>query len=400
MSEPAQRLRSPRPETQASASSLRLPDGATGIITIDLPQIAENWRSLVHLVGPAECAAVVKAGAYGLGSAHIIPVLASAGCRTFFIATPSEAEEARAKAPNASIYGLDGLPEGAEKAFLRLGVRPVLSTLDAAARWAGYARGRSEPSPAALHIDTGLNRLGLTARDARRLAADDALRRALDIRLVMSHLACADNPADNKNRDQLLAFETLSALFPGVPRSLAASDGLMLGKAFHFDLVRPGYALYGGQASQSNPAPVGPAITVMARILAVNDVAPGESVGYSAVWRAKRPSRIATIAAGYADGIPRSASAANGEVRGNVLIAGHRAPVVGRVSMDLITVDVTDVPPAAIEHQTLATLIGPGLTVEDAGYSAGTIGYEILTRLGPRFARLYRPLAVAGHAGL
>ena len=363
--------------------------GSTGIVTIDVTQVADNWKSLARHVGPAECGAVVKADAYGLGAARVIPALVRAGCKTFFIATPSEAEEARARAPNGILYALDGLIPGAARDFVRLGVRPVLSTLSEAESWAEQCRRFEQRLPAGLHIDSGLHRLGLASRDARRLAADDHLRQALDLTLVMSHLASADNPADPKNRDQLLAFETLSVLFPGVPRSLAASDGLMLGKPFQFDLVRPGYALYGGQASQSNPAPVHPAVTVSAAILAVADVAPGETVGYSATWRAKRPSRIATIAAGYADGVPRSASGPDGRPGGQVLIGGAAAPIVGRVSMDLITVDVTDVDHKLLGHGTVATLIGPGLSIEDAGYAAGTIGYEILTRLGRRFERVY-----------
>jgi alanine racemase len=240
-----------------------------------------------------------------------------------------------------------------------------------------------------LHIDTGLHRLGLSARDVRHLAADPTMMAGIKLDLVISHLASADNPGDPKNRDQLLAFETLSALLPGVPRSLAASDGLMLGAAFHFDLVRPGYALYGGQASQIAPAPVKPAVMVAARILSVTDVAPGETVGYSSTWRAKRPSRIATIAAGYADGIPRSASAPDGRPGGRVMITGHLAPMVGRVSMDLITVDVTYLPEGAAMPGEFAKLICEELSIEDAGFAAGTIGYEILTRLGPRFPRLY-----------
>ena len=368
------------PETQT---------GSTGIVTIDVTQVAGNWKSLARHVGPAECGAVVKADAYGLGAARIIPALVRAGCKTFFIATPSEAEEARARAPNGILYALDGLIPGAARDFARLGVRPVLSTLSEAEAWAGQCRRIDQRLAAGLHIDSGLHRLGLASRDARRLAADDKLRQALDLTLVMSHLASADNPADPKNRDQLLAFETLSALFPGVPRSLAASDGLMLGKPYHFDLVRPGYGLYGGQASQSNPAPVHPAVTVSAMILAISDVAPGETVGYSATWRAKRPSRIATIAAGYADGVPRSASGPDGRPGGQVLIGGAAAPIVGRVSMDLITVDVTDLDPQSAQPGTFATLVGPGLPVEDAGYAAGTIGYEILTRLGHRFERVY-----------
>ena len=362
--------------------------GATGQVRVDLAQIGRNWINLQGLVGPAECGAVVKADAYGLGAEKVIPALVRSGCKTFFIATPGEAEETRARAPNAVIYALDGLVPGAERDFARLGVRPILSTFSQVEAWGQYCLSVRQRLPAGLHIDTGLNRLGLGARDTRRLAADQTLRSTLDITLVMSHLACADNPADSKNRDQLLAFETLSALFPGVARSLAASDGLMLGKPYHFDLVRPGYALYGGQASQSNPAPVAPAVTVTAAILSVSDVAPGETVGYSATWRANRPSRIATVAAGYADGVPRTASSSDGRPGGQVLIGGVMCPIVGRVSMDLITVDVTDLGHRLDAHS-LATLVGPGLPLEDAGYAAGTIGYEILTRLGRRFERIY-----------
>lgn len=363
--------------------------GATGLVRINLDAIAANWRALGERVGPARCGAVVKSDAYGLGAARVVPALAAAGCTAFFIATPGEAETVRGFLPNADIFALDGLVGDTGETFARLGVTPVVSTLDDVTRWSALARARGVKLPAALHIDTGLNRLGLSARDLRRIVNETDLRAGLTLQLVMSHLASADNPADAKNREQLLAFETLSALVPGVPRSLAASDGLMLGPAYHFDLVRPGYALYGGQASQSNPAPVRAALTVMARILAINDVARGETVGYSATWRATRASRIATISAGYADGIPRSASAPDGRPGGYVLFGETLAPIVGRVSMDLITVDVTDVPPGVARAGEFAKLIGEGLSIEDAGYAAGTIGYEILTRLGQRFQRVY-----------
>jgi alanine racemase len=362
---------------------------ATGTITIDLGRIAGNWRALAAKVSPSRCGAVVKADAYGLGAARVIDALTRAGCRTFFIATPDEAEIVRKLAPSAEIYALDGLVGNSAAAFARQRVKPVLSTLDDIAAWSALSRARGDKLPAAIHIDTGLNRLGLPARDVRRIATEPSLTTGVAIDLVMSHLASADNPRDPKNRDQLLAFETLTALFPDIPRSLAASDGLMLGPAYHFDLVRPGYALYGGQASQMAPAPVRPAVTVSARILAVTDVAPGETVGYSATWRARRPSRIATIAAGYADGVPRTASAPDGRPGGHVMIGGRLVPIVGRVSMDLATVDVTDLPDGAAMPGAFADLISEGLSIEDAGFAAGTIGYEILTRLGPRFTRLY-----------
>ena len=362
---------------------------ATGIVEIQLDAIARNWCRLAARVAPAECAAVVKADAYGLGAAHVVPALAAAGCTSFFIATPDEAATVRALVPLARIFALDGLPGNVAEDFAALDVIPVLSTVDDLNRWASLARQRNVRLPAALHIDTGLNRLGLSAGDTRRIAADPRDAGVLAIQLVMSHLASADNPRSPKNRDQLLAFETLTALFRGVPRSLAASDGLLLGPAYYFDLVRPGYALYGGQASQTHPAPVEPAVSVKARILAVQDVLPGETVGYSATWRAARPTRIATVAAGYADGMPRNASAASGQTGGSVIIADQKAPIVGRVSMDLITVDVTDMAPESVMPGAFATLIGDGISLEDAGQSAATIGYEILTRIGPRFARRY-----------
>lgn len=370
----------------------RMPESvarATGTITVDLGCIAANWRALADKVAPARCAAVVKADAYGLGAERVIATLARAGCTAFFIATPGEAETARRIAPDADIYALDGLVGNTAAAFAHFAVKPVLSTLDDVVAWSALCRARGERLPAAFHIDTGLHRLGLPVRDVRRLVAEPSMMAGIELDLVMSHLASADNPRDPKNREQLLTFETLSALFPGVARSLAASDGLMLGPSYHFDLVRPGYALYGGQASQIAPAPVHAAVTVAARILAVADVAPGETVGYSATWRAKRPSRIATIAAGYADGVPRNASAPDGRPGGHVLISGHLAPIVGRISMDLITVDVTDLPEGAAMPGEFAKLVAEGLTIEDAGFAAGTIGYEILTRLGNRFTRLY-----------
>jgi alanine racemase len=364
-----------------------LPPEATGLITVDLDAIQSNWRALAALVAPAECGAVVKADAYGIGADRVIPALAAAGCRTFFIATPEEAISARRLAPDARIFALDGLLPGSASGFLAAGAIPVLSTVDEIRAWGAVAHERNERLQAALQVDTGLHRLGLSDPDVTTLQGDGLLR-DLDVVLIMSHLASADVPDDPKNAAQRTAFERLRARFPGTPSSLAASDGLMLGRAYHYDLVRPGYALYGGQASQAGPAPVVPVVGVQARVLQVRDVPAGETVGYSATWRAARPSRIAILAAGYADGLARALSAASGEPGATVLVAGQRAPLVGRVSMDLVTVDVTDVE-GAIARGDLVTLIGPGLTIEAMGRAAGTIGYEVLTRLGPRFVRRY-----------
>jgi alanine racemase len=364
-----------------------IPEAATGVLTIDLDQLAANWRALAKLVAPAECGAVVKADAYGLGAEYVIPALVNAGCRSFFIATPGEAAQARFLAPDATIYALDGLLPGSGDELLAATAVPVLSSVAEVREWGALAVARKERLATALQVDSGLNRLGLSGSDVAVLAGEELLQ-PIDVQLVMSHLACADNPADPKNDEQRQAFEHRRSYFPGVRASLAASDGLMLGRAYHYDLVRPGYALYGGQASQAGPAPVGPVVTVLARILQVRGVSEGESVGYSATWRAKKQSRVAVIAAGYDDGIARGLSRGSGEDGFKVMIQGQLAPVIGRVSMDLITVDVSEILPVP-ERGELVELIGPGLSIESMGTAAGTIGYEVLTRLGRRFHRVY-----------
>lgn len=366
-----------------------LPAGATGVITVDLAALVANWRALSCLVAPAECGAVVKADAYGLGAAQVVPALVEGGCRTFFVATSNEAAAVRGLARAADIYALDGLLSGNAETIATAGAMPVLSSLPEVKEWAAFGGARRGPHPCALQVDTGLNRLGLPASEARSLFADVDLMTALDVRMVMSHLACADDPADPKNEQQRRAFEVLRPLLPkGVKLSLAASDGLMLGKAYHYDLVRPGYALYGGQAFRGGATPVHPVVKVEACILQVRDVAPGESVGYSATWKAARPSRIAIVAAGYADGYFRAGSNPGLNSGAIVGIGSATAPVVGRVSMDLITVDVTDIVPAP-QRGDLVTLVGPGLTIETMGHCAGTIGYEVLTSLSRRFFRRY-----------
>ncbi|AHB48866.1 alanine racemase [Hyphomicrobium nitrativorans NL23] len=365
-----------------------LPPGATGVITVDLDAIADNWRALGALVTPAECGAVVKADAYGLGAIKVVPALARAGCRTFFIATPDEAEAARRFAPDARLFALDGLLPGAASVFSANDIAPVLTSLEELAVWSAEATRTGKRLPAGLQIDSGLNRLGLSEDDVRTLASAPARLDGIDLRLVMSHLACADDPAHPHNETQRSNFDRLRTLLPPTPASLAASDGLMLGARFHYDLVRPGYALYGGQAFQGGPTPVRPAVTVEARVLQVRTLSPGDPVGYSATWRAARPTRLAVISAGYADGIARALSASTEREGGVIAIHGEAAPIVGRVSMDLITADVTDIA-AAIAPGDLATLVGPGLTVEAMGQAGGTIGYEVLTRLGTRFARHY-----------
>lgn len=370
------------------AKASALSPSATGLVRIDLDAIAANWRALARRVAPAECGAVVKADAYGLGMDRVLPALAAAGCRTYFVATPLEAADARSLAPGARIFVLNGLFPGAADALLAAGAIPCLSSLAEVEEWSAHARRIGAPLATALHVDSGLNRLGLPAGDVQRLATDPALLAPLDVVLVMSHLASADDPEAAANALQRAAFDRLHALLPKAQASLAASDGLMLGPAYHYDLVRPGYALYGGQAYQGARAPVVHVVSVHVRVLQVRDVAPGASVGYSGTWRAARPSRIAVLAAGYADGYARSASATNDTPGGSVVLHGTPLPVVGRVSMDLITVDVTDCP-RPVARGDVAELLGPVLTLETAGPQARTIGYEVLTRLGRRYDRCY-----------
>jgi alanine racemase len=391
--DPGELASPPAPRAKRKKETLQdapaIPAGATGVILIDLAQLCANWQALARHVAPAECAAVVKADAYGVGAKRVIPALYSAGCRTFFVATLDEAAQARELASNARVFVLDGLLPEAARDMARLEVTPVLSNLADAREWASLADNGMCAPPVALHVDTGLHRLGMSAKEVRELARDAALLQQLDIVLIMSHLACADEAAHPMNREQLDVFHRLRAGLPSARASLAASDGLMLGEDFHLDLVRPGYALYGGQAAPGRTTPVSAIVRVKARILQVHDIAVGGRIGYSASYRAQSPRRIATIAAGYADGVFRHASATNDTPGGAVSIRGKRAPIVGRVSMDLITVDVTDIDEPAPKRGDLVDLIGPDLPIEAVGRAAGTIGYEVLTQLGSRFHRVY-----------
>lgn len=378
-----------KPMIAGPREGLVVPYDASGVVVVDLQALGSNWQSLRDKVAPAECAAVVKADCYGLGAQQGVPALCAAGARSLFVATVQEARQVRELAPDAEVYVLDGLLPGTVNELLEIGAVPVLSSLPEISEWGQAAPSRKEPLACALHVDSGLNRLGLSAREIQELAHNMHLLDRLEVKLVMSHLACADEPEHPKNEQQLSVFRSLQPLLPSVPLSLAASDGLMLGPDYHFDLVRPGYALYGGQTHANRDCPVKPVVEVYARVLQVRELAPGQSVGYSATFVADRITKLAVVAAGYADGGPRHWSAASGETGGQVAFAGRLAPIVGRVSMDLITVDITDIEDFEIARGDWVEFIGPTITLEDAGASAGTIGYEILTRLSPRFERIY-----------
>lgn len=370
-----------RPQSRAGA---RASERAGALLEIDLDAIALNWKKLADRVAPARAAAVVKADAYGLGAAKVAPALARAGVKTFFVATLDEALELRELLPRAQIAVLNGLAIGAPADFAKAALLPVLNDLGQLRAWQSYAARRGGAA-AMLHLDTGMARLGLPPKEIEALAGDPAMLKGFTLAAVMSHLACASEPAHPMNLAQLAAFRAALKRLPLAPASLAASSGVFLGGDFLFDMVRVGAALYGVNPTPGRPNPMRQVIRLKAKILQVRDVDRGESVGYGAAHRIDRPTRIATIAIGYADGWLRSSSH-----RGTARIAGKLAPVVGHISMDLVTLDVTGHDPANLRAGQFVDLIDEHYGVDDAALAAQTIGYEILTSLGGRFHRVYR----------
>ena len=365
-------------------------DAASAILTIDLDAITANYRRLAELAAPAECAAVVKADAYGLGMAKVAPALARAGCKTFFVATLGEAEDLRGLLPKATIYVFGGLFPKTAPRFAEFGLRPVLNSLAEIREWAGFSARSNGSLAAAVHIDSGMNRLGLSAAEVEEMVKETRLWSSFDLTLVMSHLACADTPEHPKSEAQRSVFDHFRARLPKALSSLANSAGILLGRAFHYDLVRPGVALYGGSAKAKGKSDFAPVVRLDGRIAQLRDVAPGETVGYGATRTVRRQSRVAIVAVGYADGLFRALSAGDGEEGLAVHLGPHPAPILGRVSMDLITVDVTDVPEHLAKRGAWVELIGPNVSLQTIAARAGTIDYEILTNLGTRALRRYR----------
>ncbi len=358
-------------------------DRAGAILTIDLDAVAANYRRLREELKGAPCAAVVKADAYGLGLSRVAPALWGAGARKFFTAQLDEAIALRAVLPEAEIHVLNGLMPGAEADYLAYRLEPVLNSLEEIARYRSLAR--DKPLPAILHVDTGMNRLGLEGAEVDILAETPSLLEGIKVTSVMSHLACADTSEHSMNRDQLRRFRDSLDRLPAAPRSFANSPGIFLGPDFHFDFGRPGSALYGVNPTPGKPNPMRQVIRLQGKILQVRAIDASESVGYGAAFRAKAPSRIATIAVGYADGYLRSVSHGT-----QAWVGGHEANVVGRISMDLVTLDVSGLPESLSRPGALVDLIGPEHCVDKLAERAGTIGYEILTSLGGRYHRVYR----------
>ena len=357
---------------------------AGGRLTIDLAALRANYQMIADRAGPARAAAVVKADAYGLGAEQVAGALAQAGCRDFFVAVITEALELAPKLPaDARVYVLNGLPPGAEATCAAAGVVPVLNSLGQVERWRAEARRRGVRLPAVIQVDSGMSRLGLAASDIDQLApglADD-----VEVVLVMSHLACGDTPIAAANQEQLARFEALAdRIGPQIPRSLANSAGVFIAPEFRQDLVRPGLALYGAAPIEGAASSVRPVVRLEARVIQLRVIEAGAGVGYGLTYVAKARRRLATVSVGYADGWPRRLGG-----RAAAYLGDLRLPIVGRVSMDSMTLDVSALPEGMLDEGDFVELLGPHQSLEAVAAAAETIAYEILTGLGRRFARTY-----------
>lgn len=354
------------------------------LITIDLDALTANYRACRDAVAPADCAAVVKADAYGLGIDRISKTLFHAGCRQFFTATHREGVALRRLLPDADIFVFEGVTGRSARAFLDHGLIPVLITPDQGACWVRCAREAGATLPAVIDIDTGMTRLGMGRRELTELLDRCPDLEGLDVRYVMTHLACADDRDSPMLREQLRRFDRLRALLPDAPTSIGNSAGSLRGDGWSGDMARVGIALFGGNPFLDDAHPGRPVLRIQSRILQLREITEPTPVGYGSTHTAAPGMRIATVGTGYADGYPWSLGN-----RGVAVVGGQRVPVVGRVSMDLITLDVTGVPDELVQPGCRVDLIGPEISLEEVAQRAGTINYEILTRLGQRAQRRY-----------
>ncbi|MFJ5487142.1 alanine racemase [Hansschlegelia beijingensis] len=364
---------------------------AGGRLTIDLGALQDNWRTLAALAPHSECAAVVKADAYGIGLPQAVGALTRAGARTFFVAHLHEATAARAAAPDAMIYVLNGLPPGTAADYAAARVRPVLGSSEEIAEWCDFAAETGADASAAIHLDTGMTRLGLSAAEARAMFASGGP--GFRPSLLMSHLACADEPHRVETERQRALFAELRALAPDVPASLANSAGTLMGRTTNgdlaFDLRRPGVSLYGSNPIHEGSVRLKPVVRLEARVIQLRQVPAGTAVGYGGVETTRRPTRLAILSVGYADGIFRAAGGADDARGASAYVGEIPCPYVGRISMDLIAIDVTDVPEGAVKRGDWVEMLGDHVGVDDLARASGTIGYEVLTALGRRHERRY-----------
>lgn len=368
------------------APKLSIDSGASGYLTIDLAALCRNYDKLSSMVAPARTAAVVKANAYGLGADQVSRALHGRGCRHFFVAHFIEALRLRPQLPrDASIFVLNGLLPDNEIACVEGGIIPVINSLDQLTQWSETARSLHRRLPAVLQFDTGMSRLGIPLEERAAVAAYLETSNNLEILFIMSHLASADETDSVQNADQLAEMRRVAEEFPGYDLSFANSGGIFLGGDFHGVLARPGIALYGGAPTSGIPNPMEPVVRLDVAVVQTRTVPAGARVGYSGTYVTKAETRLATIAAGYADGLPRNLSD-----RGAVYYNGVRLPIVGRVSMDSTTIDISALPEGALSFGSLVEVLGDHQTLEDIARDAGLISYEILTSLGHRFHRQYR----------
>jgi alanine racemase len=369
-------------------------DSAGLRLTVDLTALTENWKDMARRSGKARASAVVKADAYGTGIEDAGEALFMAGARDFFVATVDEGVTLRPYAPDARIFVLSGVWPGTERRLFENDLVPVISSEEQLAFWMAVLADYGD-YPCALNVDTGFNRLGLSMEEAMALADDVSRPASFAPVLVMSHLACSDDHSSEMNKQQLESFRQVSAAYEGIDSSLAASGGIFLGSDYHFDLTRPGIALYGGEAVNGLANPMRPVVIAEARIIQVRTAKAGESVGYGRALQLTRDSRLAVVSAGYADGYLRSQSSGGVPLRqvvpegGYGFLAGRKIPIAGRITMDLTIFDVTDLPENAVRAGDYVELFGKNVLVDDVARSAGTIGYEILTSIGLRHERRY-----------
>jgi alanine racemase len=367
------------------------PSYAAGLLTIDLGALAANWRNLARRVAPAQCGAVIKADGYGIGIVAAAPAFYGAGCRVFFVAQIGEGIRARAVLPaDARIYVLNGLQAEADPAadYAAHRLAPVIGSAEELARWSAFTAIRAEPPPSAVHIDTGMNRLGFASLFQMRAAI--GRHGAVGADLLMSHFVSSEETGNPLNAEQIARFEAARAALPGLPSSLANSSGVFLGPRAAFDLARPGYALYGGNPTLGAPNPMRAVVKLELVIQQTRWIEAGETCGYNSLWTARRRTRLATLLAGYADGLPRGAGATDGREGAEVAIAGRRCKLVGRISMDLCIADVTDLSEDAARPGDLAEVFGAEIELDEFAARSGTIGYHVLTSLGGRYARRLR----------
>jgi alanine racemase len=376
----------PAPHFQIEQTSTWHPStDEAGRLTIDMGAIAVNYRRLCAMHTGARIGAVVKADAYGLGAAQVAPLLAGQGARDFFVAHLAEALALKPLLPpDALLFVLNGLAHGAEPLCAEAGILPVLNTVEQARAWYALSIDYARPLPAALQVDTGMSRLGLSEEELDEILDRPDFAGQVNIRLLMTHMACADTPGAPANADQMRRFARFSARMPSVPRSLANSAAALFLPEAACDVLRPGLVLYGVEPGAGGAPGMTPAIRLEARIIQLRNIPAGAGVGYGFDFIADRPLRIATLSAGYADGWPRALSG-----KGAAWLAGHRLPILGRISMDSCMVDVTDLPEGRIRPGDSVELIGPHQSVAGLSDQLSTTPHEILTSLGQRFARSY-----------